>query len=340
MSDREKAMSAFLGATQWSDANRVNVAGDASNRRYDRLTGADGKTVILMDAPPEKGEDIRPFVRIARHLNEIGLNPPEILIQDEENGFLILEDLGDELFARVLERSPDLETPLYEAAVDVLTHLHATPCPALEPYETAVMSEMAALAYEWYILGALGEIDTGKRDTFYTRFHALLAPLSKGPQVLIQRDYHAENLLWMPQRDGVQRVGLLDFQDAMSGHPAYDLVSILQDARRDVPAATEGAMKARYIEQNKLDVDDFDAAYALLGAQRNLRILGVFARLCMRDGKAHYVDLIPRVWGHIETNLQHPALSPIAEQILNDLPYPDQNILNELKTKCAAVPHL
>jgi aminoglycoside/choline kinase family phosphotransferase len=340
MSDRETAMSRFLQATQWSGAQRVNVAGDASNRRYDRLIDTDGTTAILMDAPPEKGEDVRPFVRIAQHLNSIGLNAPSILTQDEEKGFLILEDLGDDLFARVLEHSPDLEAPLYEAAVDVLTHLHATPCPQLEPYNTATMTEMAALAYSWYVLGAKGQVDTDKSAAFCATFGALLAPLADVPQVLIQRDYHAENLLWMPQRDGVQRVGLLDFQDAMSGHPVYDLVSILQDARRDVSPLIEAEMKARYIEQNALDFTEFEKAYALLGAQRNLRILGVFSRLCMRDGKAHYVDLIPRVWGHIETNLAHPALSSISEQVLNDLPFPDQNVLTELKEKCATVPHL
>ena len=144
----------------------------------------------------------------------------------------------------------------------------------------------------------------------------------------------------MPDRDGVGKVGLLDFQDAMSGHPAYDLVSVLQDARRDVSPQVQAEMKTRYIQQNNLDADEFEAAYALLGVQRNLRILGVFARLCMRDGKAHYIDLIPRVWAHIETNLAHPALSSIAKSILEDLPYPNKIILIELKEKCATVPHL
>jgi aminoglycoside/choline kinase family phosphotransferase len=340
MTDRQAKTASFLSATDWRDAQRVTVAGDASNRRYDRLTKPDGSTAILMDAPPEKGEDIRPFVRIAQHLTNIGLNAPDVLAKDDAQGFLILEDLGDDLFARVLEHSPDLEFPLYEAAVDVLTHLHKAPFPTLTPYDTNIMTEMAALAYGWYVLGATGQIDAAKIGIFVKKFSTLLAPLAHTPQVLIHRDYHAENLLWMPQRDGVEKVGLLDFQDAMSGHPAYDLVSILQDARRDVSPLVQTAMKARYIDQNGLDVDDFSAAYALLGVQRNMRILGVFARLCMRDGKAHYVDLIPRVWAHIETNLAHPALSPVAEMILDDLPYPDKKILTELKEKCATVPHL
>jgi aminoglycoside/choline kinase family phosphotransferase len=340
MTDRQAAIVDFLNTTDWRNVLRVTVAGDASNRRYDRLTKPGGSTAILMDASPEKGGDIRPFVRIAQHLKSIGLNAPDVFAKDEALGFLILEDLGDDLFARVLENTPDLEQPLYEAAVDVLTHLHKAPMPTLAPYDTSVMTEMAALAYSWYVLGVTGQIDTEKTGAFMEKFSTLLAPLSDTPQVLIQRDYHAENLLWMPQRDGVGKVGLLDFQDAMSGHPAYDLVSVLQDARRDVSPLVQTAMKARYIDQNGLNADEFNTAYALLGVQRNMRILGVFARLCMRDGKAHYVDLIPRVWAHIETNLAHPATSSIAEMILGDLPYPDKNILIGLKEKCATVPHL
>lgn len=339
MTDRQIAIIDFLNVTEWRDAQRVTIAGDASNRRYDRLTKSDGSTAIFMDAPPDKGEDIRPFVHIAQHLASIGLNAPDIFSKDEARGFLILEDLGDDLFACVLEHTPDLETKLYEAAVDVLTHLHKAPCPPLIPYDTNVMTELAALPYDWYILGATGQKDTTRTKAFMVKFRALLAPLADAPQVLIQRDYHAENLLWMPQRDDVEKVGLLDFQDAMSGHPAYDLVSILQDARRDVSPNVQTAMKARYIAQNELNVADFDTAYALLGLQRNMRILGVFVRLCMRDGKAHYVDFIPRVWAHIETNMAHPALSSIAEMVSDDLPYPDENILTGLKEKCAAIPH-
>ena len=199
------------------------------------------------------------------------------------------------------------------------------------------MTDMAALAYVWY---ARGKIDAAQVDRFKAEFHTLIAPLDTAPCVLIQRDYHAENLLWLPSRNGVARVGLLDFQDAMSGHPAYDLVSVLQDARRDVSTQIETEMKAHYVSANGLDAIEFDHAYALLGLQRNLRILGVFARLCMRDGKAHYVDLIPRVWDHIQTNLAHPELSDIAAVINTDLPQPSPSILEHLKSQCATIPHL
>ena len=335
MIDRQNASNDFIASAGWQDAQRQTVAGDASNRRYDRLTKSNSDTIILMDAPREKGEDVRPFVQIANHLRAIGLSAPEILAADTERGFLLIEDLGDDLFARVLQQDASLERPLYTAAVDVLTHLHGAPCLDLKPYDADVMTEMAALAYVWY--ARENTLETTAR--FTAAFHNLVAPLDQSARVLIQRDYHAENLLWLPSRSGVARVGLLDFQDAMSGHPAYDLVSVLQDARRDVSANIETEMKAHYVAQNGLDADDFERAYAILGLQRNLRILGVFARLCMRDGKAHYVDLIPRVWGHIQTNLRHPALTGIATIINNDLPPPTPVFLEHLKSQCATLPH-
>lgn len=336
MTDRQTAMNAFLTNANWHLAQRKTVAGDASNRRYDRLKNSDGETVILMDAPREKGEDVRPFIHIAQHLRTIGLSAPEILVKDIEHGFLLIEDLGDDLFARVLDQDVNLERPLYTAAVDVLTHLHSAPCPDLNPYDAKIMTQMAALSYEWYACESKAEAAT----KFTNAFHTLIAPLDAEPRVLIQRDYHAENLLWLPSRKGVSRVGLLDFQDAMSGHPAYDLVSILQDARRDVDPVTETEMKAYYVAENGLDATEFDRAYAILGLQRNLRIIGVFARLCMRDGKAHYVDLIPRVWAHMQTNLKHPALSEIATVVNADLPQPTPEFLEHLKSRCATIPHL
>ncbi len=338
MRDREALAQEFVVSSGWGDAVRKVVAGDASNRRYDRLTRPDGTTTILMDAPVDKGEDVRPFVNIAKHLRDIGLSAPNILTQDPKNGFLLLEDLGDDLFARVLTTDPAKEIELYTAATDVLVHLHASPRPTLAPYDTQTMTQMAALAYDWYLFGAAGQKHDAKRDLFADAFSSLLEPLSQAKQVLIQRDFHAENLLWLPDREGVSRVGLLDFQDAMSGHPAYDLVSILQDARRDVPAQIEAHMIDHYTSATSFDDATFHSAYAMLGVQRNLRILGVFARLCMLNGKSHYVDLIPRVWDHILTSLRSPALAPVADMILHDLPAPTPSILTELKSKCATVP--
>ncbi|WP_174234425.1 aminoglycoside phosphotransferase family protein [Sulfitobacter sp. SK012] len=339
MLDRSCQINQFVTASGWGNTPRRLVAGDASNRRYERLEKADGSTLILMDAPTEKGEDIRPFVAIARHLRAMGLSAPEIHFSDTDLGLLLIEDLGDALFARVVQATPTMERPIYDAAIDVLTAQHAAPAPDLAPYDAATMTPLAALAFHWYQLGTKDALDQTTLAEFEAKFRALLSPLDTAQRVLIQRDFHAENLLWLPDRKGVARVGLLDFQDAMSGHPAYDLVSVLQDARRDVDPELERAMIERYLDQNPQDRDAFISAYALLGLQRNLRILGVFARLCMRDGKAHYVDLIPRVWGHIQTNLRHPALGSL-RPLIDTLPAPTEKILERLKAKCATVQKL
>ncbi|MDK3071798.1 phosphotransferase [Sedimentitalea sp. JM2-8] len=330
MPDRNALAETFLSGTDWATTDRAPLAGDASNRRYERLTRpGTGQTAVLMDAPPERGEDVRPFLRIARHLKKIGLSAPRILAEDPVHGFLLIEDLGDALFARVIPERPDLEPVLYEAATDVLLKLHKAPMPDLDPYDAARMTDMAALAFSKYRQGIVGD-NTGE-DLFREKFPGILSRIEPADPVLIQRDYHAENLLWLPDRQGVARVGLLDFQDAMSGHPAYDLVSLLQDARRDVPDAIQSGMKDRYIEGSGIDRAAFDIAYTCLGVQRNLRILGVFARLGKDYGKPHYVDLIPRVWRYLLSGLQHPALASVA-LILNDaLPQPTAENLQKLR---------
>lgn len=339
MTNRSELCTAFLAKTDWADAERRPLAGDASNRRYERLHDkARARTAVLMDAPPEKGEDTRPFLHIAQHLAEAGLSAPRIFAQDPANGFMVLEDLGDDLFARVALRCPDLEPPLYSAATDVLLALHEAPIPeGISPYTPQIMADMAGLAYDWYLSAISGENPEAKA-CFTAQFLPLLHSTETEPPVLILRDYHAENLLWLPERDGIAKVGLLDFQDAMAGHPAYDLVSLLQDARRDVAPDSEQQMIARYVRQSAIPHDRFDAAYHILGTQRNLRILGVFARLCLRDGKPEYIDLIPRVWAHIRADLAHPALASVASHLHNTLPAPTPKILQELKAKCATHP--
>lgn len=336
MSDRASLKTGFLGCTGWGDAESVLVAGDASNRAYERLT-LQQKTCILMDAPPHKGEDVRPFIFVTQALRDAGLSAPEIYASDPDHGFLLIEDLGDDLFARLIADNADLEAPLYEAAVDVLLHLHRTLPPKLPRYDARLMTEVASLAFDWYQRGATGSVNADGRKAFQDAFQSTLAPLESGAPVLIQRDYHAENLIWLPGRQGLRRVGLLDYQDAMLGHPAYDLVSVLQDARRDVSPDLQRSMVDRYISRSDTDPKAFDAAYAVLGLQRNLRILGVFARLSMAYGKPHYVDLVPRVWGHIETGLDHPAAEAFASLIRSELPVPTPAILQILKDQCQSV---
>lgn len=335
MTARDEDITAFLKGTPWSEATRTILAGDASNRRYDRLTLPDAGTAVLMDAPASRGEDVRPFIRMTDFLRGIGLSAPSLLKSDPDKGFLLIEDLGDALFARLLKADPSQETALYDAAVDVLVRLHQAPVPDLSPYNAETTVPLAALAFDWYQRGAEGEVSGSARSDLMTEMDRLLRPLDALDPVVIQRDYHAENLLWLPDRKGAARVGLLDYQDAMLGHPAYDLVSILQDARRDVSSTTQRQMIDAFLDRTGHGRDGFLHAYAILGTQRNLRILGVFARLCLRDGKAHYVDLIPRVWGHIRTNLQHPALQPVAQLIDTHLPEPAPDILERLKRQCA-----
>ncbi|PKP79553.1 MAG: aminoglycoside phosphotransferase, partial [Alphaproteobacteria bacterium HGW-Alphaproteobacteria-2] len=278
--------SVFLARTGWDEAVRAPLAGDASNRRYERLRQG-AEHAVLMDADPARGEDVRPFLAIARHLSALGFSAPRVLAEDVENGFLLLEDLGDDLYARVVARQPQAEMELYGAAVDVLAALHAhAPPEGLADYGPQEMGKLAALAAEWYMPGATGRAAlAGLAAELAGIVTELTMPLMPARPVLVLRDYHAENLLWLPARAGVARVGLLDFQDARAGHPAYDLISLTEDARRDTTADLRAAMTARHCTLTGTESEAFGTACALLAAQRNLRILGVFARLGLRDGK-------------------------------------------------------
>ncbi|MBC57098.1 MAG: aminoglycoside phosphotransferase [Confluentimicrobium sp.] len=341
MTDRQALATAFIAAAGWGAARRDVLAGDASNRRYDRLTDpVSGARAVLMDAPPDKGEDVRPFIRVARHLASLGLSAPRILAEDATAGFLLLEDLGDDLFARAIPAAPQIEEQLYSAATDLLVALHQHPAPGdLAVYDPPTMANLAALALDWYVPAATcAPVSVAERDAFCAVFETILAAMDPVTPALIQRDYHAENLLWLPQREGIARVGLLDFQDAMAGHPAYDLVSLLEDARRDVPPALQAAMLTRYITATGQDEARFRMAFAALGAQRNLRIIGVFARLCVRDGKPHYIDLLPRVWAHLMNDLTHPALAPLRQKVETLLPPVTAKISQRIREKCMTAP--
>ena len=332
--DRAALIEKFIGTTDWADAARTTLAGDASARRYDRLAlGGDGGTSVLMDADPARGEDVRPFISVAKFLTGTGLSAPRILAADEPLGALIIEDFGDDLFARHLERTPDDAAALYDAAIDALVALHNAPAPVLNSY-APVMPALSGLAYEWYLNGVSGTQAPDHKAQTEAEMARLVAQIG-GPEVVILRDYHAENLIWLPDRKGPARVGLLDFQDAMLGPAAYDVISLTTDARRDVSPEIARAMLARYIAASNQPEDAFLTSAAICAAQRNLRILGVFARLGLRDGKAHYIDLIPRVWGHLVQSLEHPALRALADRIFADLPAPTPDLLAKLKAQCA-----
>lgn len=340
---RGAAKSAFLAAAGWGGAALSPLAGDASNRRYERLAnGPGGRHAVLMDAPAERNEDISIFLAFTGLLRDMGFSAPEVLEADIAAGFAIIEDLGDALYARVAAASPDIEATLYEAAVDLLAAMHAAPPPelaqgsgasvAIQPYDGAVLRREARLALDWWRKAATGE---AAGDDLLAEYDALIdaacADVMGDRSALVLRDYHAENLLWLPDRKGHRRVGLLDYQDALLGSPAYDLVSLLEDARRDTSDDLQAAMLDRYIAKTGADGRAFRAAYAALGAQRNLKIIGIFARLHLRDGKPAYLDLIPRVWAHLQRDLAHPALAPLADFVVRTIPAPDPAALGRIR---------
>ena len=317
---RAQAAGEFLESAGWGQARRSPLAGDASFRHYERLHLGEDRAV-LMDAPPPQ-EDVRPFVAIARHLGGLGFSAPAVEAVDADRGFVLLEDLGDDLFTRLLAKGAD-EEELYRAAVDLLVELQRQPLPQVPPYDDAALWQEAGLFLEWYLPAVEAKPSPAAVREYEALWRELFALAHIGEPVLVLRDYHADNLLWLPERtgrNGLARVGLLDFQDALAGSPAYDLVSLLEDARRDVPEALAEAMIRRYLAATGFEPEAFRAAYAVLGAHRNARIIGVFTRLYVRDGKAAYLDLIPRVWGLLQRDLEHPALSALKAWFASHLP--------------------
>ena len=282
-----------------------------------------------MDSPPEKGEDVQPFIDITNILRDLKLSAPEIFSSDAQNGWLLLEDLGPQVFATTIENDPKLEQTLYEHAVDLLLELHQSNIDWPDAYDSGVYARELSLVTDWY-LPATGT-ETGSLTTLASAFQHAFDAQCQGSKALVLRDYHAENLIWLPDRKGINRVGLLDYQDALIGHPAYDLVSLLEDARRDVSPELQATMLERYLSSSKIPKDEFVAAYNLLGAQRNLKIIGIFTRLSKRDNKPKYIDLIPRVWAHLQRDLKHPACVEIRDWVRKNMPKPNAKILSSLR---------
>ena len=292
------------------------MTGDASSRSYTRLAGPQGQTAILMDTPRDQAESLIAFLRIGTHLAQIGLCPPQTLLADTGAGLLVIEDLGPQHFAEWLAIHPLDETLLYMAAIDVLATAQRHPPPAgLTVLTPAHAARMINPLTEWYAPNApLEPLVAALEQALWC--HAPVA------DCLSLRDFHAENLIWRAAKTGTARVGLLDYQDAVLAPAEYDLVSLLRDARRDVSLAFCNAMIDRFAALIGSDPGKTRAAFACLSIQRNLRIMGIFARLARRDGKLRYLDLIPRVWGHIQRDLAHPALSELAPLIAAHIPAP------------------
>lgn len=324
-------LDALLYRAAWTDADRTPLAGDASSRAYMRLTDGARSAILMIDP----AGDTLLFQNLSEFLVKNGLSAPRILAADTDNGLLLLEDLGDALFAHLAKDDKKLEPLLYRTAAEVLAEIHRLTPPANLPGATSDMLAQATdLAFDWYAERAGQTVAGTAKSAAMGAMHDAVKAHAGAPSVMILRDYHAENLLWLPDRSGSARAGLLDFQDAMLGHAPYDLVSLLQDARRDVPAAVVADTTAYFLKLTGHDPDQFAAAAAVLGAQRNLRILGVFTRLCIGAGKPHYIDLIPRVWAHLQSNLAHPALAELARHLVPLLPPPEITVLERLKSQC------
>ncbi len=347
--DREQQRLAFLASAGLSDAVRAPLPGDASTRRYERLTTTDGRSLMLMDqaasaeSPPcdpswtpeqrhaagwnavarLSAGRVEAFAAVAAHLRSVGLSAPDMPALNASAGLAVLEDFGDALFARVIEAGQD-ETPLYLAAVEALAALHDAPTPdvltgpagdwPLQVYDATALQGGADLFVEW-----LPKLDhrLAFDDAAIAGWRKAWAPVVEageaGATVMAHRDYHAENLIWLSERDGPARIGMIDFQDAVRGHPSWDLHSLLQDARRDVPPALEARALDHYFAlRPEVDRTVFMRSYAGLAALNEARILGIFARLIVRDGKPRYRQFMPRMWAHLNANLTQPGLETVA----------------------------
>ncbi len=321
---RAGSIQSLLDGAGFGAAAFTTLAADASFRRYARVTGGP-RPALLMDAPPEK-EDVRPWLAVARHLRRLGFSAPEVFAADEDAGLLLIEDFGDDTFTRALAQG-GAEAALYDLAVDLLAALHeigrAELVPDwLPPYDDDRLLGEAALFTDWYMPAALGAPTPPElRVEFLGLWREALPPARALPETLVLRDYHVGNLMLLPDRHGIAACGLLDFQDAVAGACAYDVVSLIKDARRDLGPGIAARAEARYLERFPgLDRAGFAAAAAVLAAGRAAKIIGIFTRLWKRDGKPDYLTHIPRVWHLLEADLCHPALAPLRDWFAKAVP--------------------
>jgi aminoglycoside/choline kinase family phosphotransferase len=345
---RTEAMNAFLKTAGWAGAKQIRLPGDASTRGYVRLV-QDGHSAMLLDQPQtaetpaapvhaseaerralgyhamarHAGADTARFVAVANFLRARGLSAPQIYADDPALGFVLSEDLGESLYADVLTTGAS-ETELYGTAIDALAKLHAETAMAtisdnipLYAYDDVALIAETDLITEWFLPHALGR--PARMDEIAEHrdlWRATLRPVLESPAFFVHRDYHAQNLLWLPSRAGIAKVGIIDFQDAVAGARSYDLISLIEDARRDVPPALAESMIARYLDTMRnqgapLNEDTARAEMAVMAAQRNVKIAGIFARLAKRDNKPRYLAYLPRVWNNLNRDLEHPALASL-----------------------------
>lgn len=347
MSERLAWLEEFVARAGWGEAEWDAIQGDASTRSYSRLS-MNGRKAVLMNAPkgdeapgePDgasvetrraigynalarlAGPNMEAFLTVAQELSMRGLSAPHIIASDVDLGFALLEDFGDGDFWRVIQADPSMERPLYEAAIDVLAVIYRSSFPSkpafkghswhIREYDEAALLAETDLFLDYYAPDAGRPIGDAARTEFYELWRAAFKRLDVHAHGLCLRDFHAQNLFWLPERDGQARVGLIDFQDALFAHPAYDLASFLEDARRDVDPDLFDPLKQRFCEKAGLAYDDdFQAAYSVMAAQRNTKVIGFPVRADVKFGKPQYRSLIPRVRDHLKRDLSHPACADL-----------------------------
>ncbi len=326
--NRQDAIKKFLRDTGWDTNPPDWLPGDASFRRYARLSNG-AETALLMDSPPEY-EDIGPYIRIAHHLRSLDLSAPAILALDEEKGLAIIEDFGNDTYTNLLTAGHD-PTSLYALAIDCLIDLHRhSPTQTrtdIPPYSDDVFTQEHALLADWYAPAIGIELTEAERDAYLGLWSDLLPKTRLFGEVLVLRDFHVDNLIHLKKRPDVRACGLLDFQDARMGPRPYDLASLLQDARRDVETTLARAMFKRYCAAfPDLDHAGFTQATTILAAQRHCKVLGIFTRLAKRDGKTDYLRHIPRLWCLLALCLQHPVLTDLRAWFESTLPVESRHI--------------
>lgn len=323
MTERAALIAQFLAVHGWQEATRRPLAGDASFRRYERLEMGASRA-ILMDAPPPQ-ENVRPFIAVQRLLRDLNLSAPQIFAAQVEEGLLLLEDFGDSTYTRLLAAGEKAE-PLYRLAVDVLIALHRRfdreREPGLRRYDDELLLDEVVRFVDWYLRLVTGAtVAPEQRADYLERWRAVLPVIHALPPTLVLRDYHVDNLMRLGDRTGIAACGLLDFQDAVLGPATYDLMSLLEDERREVRRSLRQRMITRYLAAFPgIDRDVFDGSFAVIGAQRHAKNIGQFVRLLVRDGKSQYVKHIPHMWRLLIEDLAHPRLAPVRDWFESTVP--------------------
>ena len=324
---RPEKIEQFLRHHGWDDAKTEKITSDASNREYTRLFKKQN-TSILMDSDPTTNESIENFIYFTKQLRKQKFSAPKIYGQDICNGLLLLEDLGSDSFANILKSKPHLENHIYQEAINQLIEIRKNKIPHLtRKYDLKILLQEAVLFSEWYLSPLRASYESSH---LLKILRVSLQETLKQDTTLVLRDYHAENLMWLPDRRNNRRVGLLDYQDALAGNPAYDIASLLKDARREVPKKLQEELIKYFLKKTNLDHAVFSRDYSILSAQRNLKIIGIFSRLSIRDNKSSYLDLIPRVWKNLQDDLKHPSLNELSEFIKSNSPQPTLENLGKL----------